>query len=207
MISYAPLLARVGVVQWTPDLIWFDSHQVMFSPNYYTYQMFSNYIGNKYLFSELDASINLHHSVTIDENKKEIYIKVVNVEDEPTTLEIKFKQFETLTSQAEYIVLTHEHLHAVNTFEAPLNVSPQTSILEVNEDDATIEVPQHSAVLLRLGYDDSASIAGVLPTSQTNPKSSSIPNVILVAGSVITVVLITQIGLALNNKKTKSRGI
>ena len=204
MISYAPLLARVGSAQWTPDLIWFNSHHVMFSPNYYVYQMFSNYIGNKYLLSELNSSINLHHSVTVDENKKEIYIKVVNVEDESTTLDIKFNQFETLKSQAEYIVLTHDDIHAVNTFEDPLNVSPQTSILEVNEDDATIEVPHHSAVLLRLGYGDSAFIAGASPTSQTNTKSSSISNVILVAGSVITIVLITQIGLTLKkNKKEK----
>lgn len=201
MISYAPLLARVGSVQWTPDMIWFDSHQVMLTPNYYVYQLFSNYIGNKYLTSDLQSSTGLYHSVTIDEGLKEIYIKVINVGDESTTLDINFEQFETLKNKAEYTVITHEYIDAVNTMENPLNISPQQSILEVNEDAATIEIPHHSAVLLRLGYGDSAFVAGVSPTLEKNIDSSSITHSILVTGSIVVIILISHIVLKVKQDK------
>ena len=33
--SYAPLFNRIGHSQWTPDLIWFDADNVIFTPNYF----------------------------------------------------------------------------------------------------------------------------------------------------------------------------
>ena len=38
--SYAPLFAREGYVQWFPDAIWFNNHEVYGTPNYYVQQMF-----------------------------------------------------------------------------------------------------------------------------------------------------------------------
>jgi len=42
MSCYAPLFAREGFVQWTPDLIWFDQKRVMTTPSYQVQAMFGN---------------------------------------------------------------------------------------------------------------------------------------------------------------------
>ena len=41
MASYAPLFARVGHVQWQPNLIWFNSTEVLRTPNYHAQALFS----------------------------------------------------------------------------------------------------------------------------------------------------------------------
>lgn len=53
MASYAPLFARQGFTQWTPDLIWFDNHQSLATPNYYVQQLFAGHLGNQVMPSEL----------------------------------------------------------------------------------------------------------------------------------------------------------
>ena len=40
MTCYAPLLAREGFTQWTPDLIWFDATRVMPTPSYHVQAMY-----------------------------------------------------------------------------------------------------------------------------------------------------------------------
>ncbi|MGW4963305.1 alpha-L-arabinofuranosidase C-terminal domain-containing protein [Nonomuraea sp. NPDC004186] len=49
LASYAPLLANVDYVDWTPDLIWFDNDQVYGSPNYYVQRLFSANVGDRVL--------------------------------------------------------------------------------------------------------------------------------------------------------------
>ena len=40
MASYAPLFAKIGNTQWTPDLIWLDNENSYGSPSYYVQQMY-----------------------------------------------------------------------------------------------------------------------------------------------------------------------
>ena len=49
MTCYAPLFARIGRTQWTPDLIFFDQRHVVLPPNYYVQQLFSRHKGDAYL--------------------------------------------------------------------------------------------------------------------------------------------------------------
>lgn len=41
MTSYAPLFAKAGSTQWTPDLIWFDNTRVYGSPSYHVQKLFA----------------------------------------------------------------------------------------------------------------------------------------------------------------------
>lgn len=41
MTCYAPLFAKTGSVNWTPDLIWFNDYDVMRTPNYYVQKLMS----------------------------------------------------------------------------------------------------------------------------------------------------------------------
>ncbi len=49
MACYAPLFARIGRTQWTPDLIFFDQRKVVLPPNYYVQQLFARHKGDAYL--------------------------------------------------------------------------------------------------------------------------------------------------------------
>ena len=45
--SYAPLFAKDGSTQWTPDMIWFNNSQVYGSPDYYVQKMFMTHKSDK----------------------------------------------------------------------------------------------------------------------------------------------------------------
>ena len=49
LACYAPLLANADYVDWEPDMIWFDSHRVYGSANYYVQKMFMTNTGNRLL--------------------------------------------------------------------------------------------------------------------------------------------------------------
>ncbi|MGN1098260.1 MAG: alpha-L-arabinofuranosidase C-terminal domain-containing protein, partial [Clostridia bacterium] len=53
LASYAPLLAKEGYTQWTPDLIWFNNTDVYGSPDYWVQYMYSNNNGSYTLENEL----------------------------------------------------------------------------------------------------------------------------------------------------------
>ena len=44
MASYAPLFARLGYVQWQPDLIWFDGKKAYGTPSYYVQKLYSCFV-------------------------------------------------------------------------------------------------------------------------------------------------------------------
>ena len=46
MASYAPLLAKTGYTQWSPNLIWFDNTTVYGTPDYYVQKMYSENNGS-----------------------------------------------------------------------------------------------------------------------------------------------------------------
>lgn len=58
LACYAPMFANVDYVNWRPDMIWFDNHQVYGSVNYYVQSMFMRHQGTHRLdftVSEPDA--------------------------------------------------------------------------------------------------------------------------------------------------------
>jgi alpha-L-arabinofuranosidase len=55
LASYAPLLANVDYVDWTPDLIWFDNDQAYGSASYHVQQLFSNNRGDTVLPSRFSG--------------------------------------------------------------------------------------------------------------------------------------------------------
>lgn len=53
MACYAPLLCNADYVNWRPDMIWFDNHQLMRTPSYYVQKMFMEHQGSVLLEQEL----------------------------------------------------------------------------------------------------------------------------------------------------------
>ena len=56
MTSYAPLLAKEGHTQWTPDLIYFNNTEVKPTVDYYTQQMYGQNAGTEYIASTVALS-------------------------------------------------------------------------------------------------------------------------------------------------------
>ncbi len=54
MAAYAPLFGNTTATHWSPDLIWFNNHQVTNSVNYYVQKLFSNNVATKLIKSEMD---------------------------------------------------------------------------------------------------------------------------------------------------------
>ncbi|MBP3909102.1 MAG: hypothetical protein J6D33_09250 [Turicibacter sp.] len=199
MISYAPLLARTNAYQWTPDMIWFDSHEVMLTPNYYVFQLFSNHIGTKYLNTELVTSENLYHSVTVDEETEEIYIKIVNPSEEETSLTIDLQNFERLLDQAELTIIAHEEANAQNSMDDKNNVSPKTSVIEVVDETVTVDIVKNSATLIHLGYGKTDFVAGD-SSAKTQDSSKEMVAGLIMSGIVIVGTLSTHLILKRRGK-------
>lgn len=56
LACYAPMLCNVDYVNWKPDMIWFNNHQVYATANYYVQKLFMNHQGDRLLKAELNVA-------------------------------------------------------------------------------------------------------------------------------------------------------
>jgi alpha-L-arabinofuranosidase len=56
LASYAPLLSNEDYVQWRPDMIWFNNHQVWPSTSYETQKLFMNNVGDQVVPSDSSST-------------------------------------------------------------------------------------------------------------------------------------------------------
>ncbi|GAA2806271.1 alpha-L-arabinofuranosidase C-terminal domain-containing protein [Saccharopolyspora taberi] len=84
MASYAPLLANVDSVQWSPDLIWFDNQKSWGSTSYETQKLFMTNVGDRVVPSTAAPGTGAFRQVvTRDDATGELIVKVVNAQDDP----------------------------------------------------------------------------------------------------------------------------
>ncbi|MDA3817305.1 MAG: alpha-L-arabinofuranosidase [Prolixibacteraceae bacterium] len=84
MTAYAPLLAHKEAWQWNPDMIWFNNLEATPTPNYMVQQIFAQNKGDKSLKintnnNPLTGQDSLYASTTIDVDKNQLLVKLVNV--------------------------------------------------------------------------------------------------------------------------------
>ncbi|MBD5636569.1 MAG: alpha-L-arabinofuranosidase [Clostridia bacterium] len=87
MASYAPLLARFGYSQWSPNLIWFDGKRSYATVNYYVQKLFSLYAGDFALPTTAEEDKKLYASAV--ERDGAVFVKAVNASDEEMEVEIE----------------------------------------------------------------------------------------------------------------------
>ena len=79
LASYAPLFARIGYEQWSPDLIWFDDATCFGTPSFYVQAMYSHNMGGYVVKSRFDGEREkIYQAVSYDEETHELIIKLVN---------------------------------------------------------------------------------------------------------------------------------
>ena len=98
MATYAPLFARTEGWQWRPDMIWFDNLHAVRTSSYYVQQLFSRNKGNQVLPLTMnqkpvagnDDQYGLFASAVLDNDTREIIVKVVNTSGQPQKLAFNF---------------------------------------------------------------------------------------------------------------------
>lgn len=66
LACYAPMLCNVDYVNWKPDMLWFNNHEIVKTPNYYVQKMFMENQGTDAVRFELE---NLDEIIPLTDNK------------------------------------------------------------------------------------------------------------------------------------------
>jgi len=150
--SYAPLLARRGHTQWTPDMIYFDSTAVYPTANYYVQQLFGQNSGDHYLETVFGAgdTKKLAASSVIDSKTGDLIVKLVNGTDEPMEINIRLAGLESnVMMKAAKTVLTGPDADAVNEDGKSPVVKPEESTESVKP-VFTYTAPANSLTVYRI---------------------------------------------------------
>ena len=155
MESYAPLLVNVnpGGEQWATDLIGYDALTSYGSPSYWTQVMFSTHLGTEVADCKLDnAPPRVFASVTRDEAKHKLYVKVVNATSNVQPVAIALSGASKIGSQGTLITLSGKTPNATNSITHPDEVKPVTRAISVAGPKFTQSFLPYSVNVLELSY-------------------------------------------------------
>jgi len=127
MSSYAPLFVNVnpGGMQWESDLIGYDALTSYGSPSYWAQVLFASHLGTEVLGSTLsDTGPRVYSSVTRDEKRRKLFIKVVNGNSDKLPLIIAINGVPTVGRQATLTTLSGKTPGATNTITNPKAIVP-----------------------------------------------------------------------------------
>lgn len=155
MCSYAPLFAHVEAWQWRPNLIWFDNLNVIATPNYYVQKIFSNHKGTHVVPAvannkPLTGQDSIYASATIDKNKNELYIKIVNVSSTAHKYNIFVKGTTLSSNNVNLIELFSNDLYSYNSIEKPNVIVPKEKIIKAKVNNISLTLQPRSVNLLKL---------------------------------------------------------
>lgn len=128
LASYAPLLARIGYAQWSPDMIWFDAERCYGTPSYYVQKLYSTLMGTEVLQTEHDTE-EIPYTVSYDRVGQVLYVKLVNPLDHAVRVELQTDL--PLSDRGEVYVMQGQ-IEDVNSIEAPQQIAPQSQPLETS---------------------------------------------------------------------------
>lgn len=128
MASYAPLLARIGYAQWSPDMIWFDDKISYVTPNYHVQKMYMRNMGDVTL-DTLDqeksfAKERIYYSLSYKESTDEIIIKVVNANLEARSIDLELSQEWQDKKQFKATILRGKSEESYNCLAHPQEIEP-----------------------------------------------------------------------------------
>ncbi len=155
LASYAPLLAREGHTQWTPDLIYFNSARVRLTANYYVQQMFATNRGETCFSATVSTptdgaapTVPLAVSCVQDSATGDVLLKLVNANPAVAAVQVELPSLGPIDPVGTCLVLAGDP-DAVNTTENPSSVVPQTASLAVGK-SFHYEAPAYSLAVIRM---------------------------------------------------------
>jgi alpha-L-arabinofuranosidase len=146
--SYAPLLARRGHTQWSPDMIYFTGTEVFTTINYHVQQLFSVNNGDTYLATEVSAlptPSRFAASSVRDSRSGDLILKFINGDDSAKSLHVALSGAKNLATYAVKTVLADTD---ANTIDAQ-SVRPQSTPVTVGS-TFDYEAPANSLTVIRI---------------------------------------------------------
>lgn len=124
LASYAPLFARMGYTQWSPDMIWFNDEMAYGTPSYLVQRMYGNYTGSWTLDTKDEQKALYQKGIYYNPSIKDdgtVFLKVANVNDSDVEIELCAAGFDFKTQKL--VCLGGGEKGDVNSFEKPENVT------------------------------------------------------------------------------------
>jgi alpha-L-arabinofuranosidase len=155
MASYAPLFVNVnpGGEQWATDLIGYNALSSYGSPSYWTQVMFATHLGTEVVDSKLDdAPPRVYASVTRDDAKHKLFVKVVNATSTSQQVAIALSGVTRVGPQATLTTMSGKTPNATNSITHPDEVKPVARTVPVAGPKFTETFVPYSVNVLELSY-------------------------------------------------------
>eukprot|EP00050_Salpingoeca_kvevrii_P022188 m.122502 g.122502 ORF g.122502 m.122502 type:complete len:642 (-) comp9630_c0_seq2:40-1965(-) len=146
--SFAPLFRRVEGVQWSYDLINFDSYRSFGLPSFFMQTMLSNAGGGSVLQTILNGG-NIVTIATASSNNNTIHIKLVNYSGNSGAITINLNGVKPAPEASGTLtVLTNADPNAENSLDQPLNVMPTVKENISIQSSFSLDIPAWSLSVL-----------------------------------------------------------
>jgi alpha-N-arabinofuranosidase len=155
MESYAPLFVNVnaGGMQWSSDLIGYNALTSYGSPSYWVQVMFASHLGTEVVSSTLtNTAAHVYASVTRDEKKRKLFVKVVNATSDSQALAINIEGADKVGSNAKLVTLSGKTPNATNSIVHPDALVPVESNIAVAAPKLKQRFAPYSINVLELSY-------------------------------------------------------
>ena len=155
MASYAPLFVNVnpGGMQWATDLIGYDALSSYGSPSYWAQVLFANHLGTEAVASTLaNAGPRVYTSVTRDEKRRKLFVKVVNARSDAMPLSIAIEGAPGVGPEVTLISLSGKSPNATNSIANPEAVVPVESHIHTAGAKFEHSFAPYSINVLELSY-------------------------------------------------------
>ena len=112
LACYAPMLCNVDYINWAPDMLWFNNHEIVKTPNYYVQKMFMEHQGSDAVRFELE---NLDEIISLTDNKNIAgKLSIIGNDVEGRIWDVKLTDYTTgAVTQLPEIAVTTENLEHV----------------------------------------------------------------------------------------------
>ncbi len=208
MASYETTLTKTNAQESDTSLMWFSSHEIIYTPDYYMQMLFANNVGTNYISTEENFEENgIYHSVTVDTAEKVIYVKLVNSTKTPAKINLNLDGFKNVNNPTvQYMAESFKS--ACNEPGEDLHVAPVESELTVKDNVITCDVGTYSISVVRIPYDinDGSELFELPATDLIVPFIPSavgiVVSCVLIAAVIATGVIILIVRLR-HHKKLK----
>ena len=149
LASYAPLLAKVGHVQYQPAAIWFDNTTVCPTVNYYVQQAFARNGGDTYLPTTITGGDPATLAVSCVRDGNDIIVKLVSRADTPVHVRLDLAAAGVADDAAAHCVVIKGDPTAQDVLGRPATVLPVSSDIPI-AGNAAYDVPPDSLTVIRI---------------------------------------------------------
>lgn len=167
MSCYAPLFARVGYTQWSPDLIWFDDASAYGSPSYYVQKLNGNNLGDYTVVSETAEDSNnsgMYSNVSYDENAKELIIKLVNVTEDTHFAKFNIDGYSVVSDSYTVQSIGGNDPDASNSIDSPEFITDKTESVSGAANSFSYEIAPYTYAILRVKAEKESELSEMLQT-------------------------------------------